>query len=62
MQLQRNARPQVLKYMDAREQLGCFIECNEPIEQLWQGAKALHENAQEGTPALIPMSALMGGK
>lgn len=49
-------------YMDAREQLGCFIECNAPIEQLWQGVKALHENAREGTPALIPMSALMGGK
>ena len=49
-------------YLDAREQLGCFVECNAPIEQLWQGVRALHENAKEGSPALIPMSALMGGK
>lgn len=49
-------------YFDAREQLGCFVECNAPIEQLWQGVKALHENAGEDTPALIPMAALMGGK
>ena len=49
-------------YFDAREQLGCFVECSAPIEQLWQGVKALHENAGEDTPALIPMSALMGGK
>ena len=49
-------------YFDAREQLGCFVECSAPIEQLWQGVKALHENAGEDTPALIPMSALMGGR
>lgn len=49
-------------YLDAREQLGFFVECNAPIEQLWQGIRALHENAGEGTPALLPMAALMGGK
>ncbi len=49
-------------YLDARKQLGCFVECNAPIEQLWQGVKALHENAGEGAPSLLPMAALMGGK
>lgn len=49
-------------YFDAREQLGSFIEVNAPIEQLWQGVAALAVNADENTPALIPMSALMGGK
>ena len=49
-------------YFDAREQLGSYIEVNAPIEQLWQGVAALAANADENTPALIPMAALMGGK
>ena len=49
-------------YFDAREQLGCFVECNAPIEQLWQGVKALHEKAGDDMPALLPMAALMGVK
>ncbi len=51
-----------IAYMDAREQLGQYIELTTPSEQLWQGIKAIHENAPVGSPALMPMSALMGGK
>lgn len=48
-------------YMDAREQFGQYIELNAPIEALWQGVKAVHENADATAPALIPMSALSRG-
>lgn len=48
-------------YMDARDQIGHYIEFNAPMEQLWQGIKALHEKSDVGTPALIPMSVLFGG-
>lgn len=47
-------------YFDARDTLGSFIEVNAPIEQLWQGVKALSEKADDSMPALIPMQALMG--
>lgn len=49
-------------YLDARELLGSFIEVNAPIDQLWQGVKALAENADENTPPLISMEALAGGR
>lgn len=47
-------------YFDARDQLGSFVEVNAPIEQLWQGIKAVHEKSPDAAPALMPMSALMG--
>ncbi len=47
-------------YFDAREQLGSFVEVNAPIEQLWQGIKAVHEKSPAEAPSLMPMSALMG--
>lgn len=51
-----------IAYMDAREQLGQYIEVNTPGEQLWQGIKAVHENSPAEAPALLPMAALMQGK
>ena len=51
-----------IAYVDAREQLGQYIEVTTPSEQLWQGIKAVHENAPADAPALMPMSVLMGGK
>lgn len=51
-----------IAYVDAREQLGQYIEVTTPSEQLWQGIKAVHENAPVDAPALMPMSVLMGGK
>lgn len=49
-------------YVDAREQLGQYIEVNTPAEQLWQGIKAVHENSPAEAPALMPMTVLMQGK
>lgn len=48
-----------IAYMDAREQLGQYIEVNTPGDKLWQGIKAVHDNAPKEAPALMPMSALM---
>lgn len=50
-----------IAYMDARAQLGQYIELTTPSEQLWQGVKAIHENAPADSPALVPLAALMGG-
>lgn len=49
-------------YVDARKQLGQYIEVNTPAEQLWQGIKAVHENSPAEAPALMPMAVLMQGK
>lgn len=51
-----------IAYVDAREQLGQYIEITTPSEQLWQGIKAVHENSPAEAPALMPMSVLMQGK
>ncbi len=51
-----------IAYLDAREQLGQYVEVNTPGEQLWQGIKAVHENSPAEAPALMPMAALMQGK
>lgn len=47
-------------YLDAREQLGHYIEVNEPLDQLAQGVKALHEK-WTGDESLVDMKVLMGG-
>lgn len=46
-------------YLDAREQLGSFIEVNAPLEQLYMGIKMQHEN-WDGTRPLRTMADLMG--
>ena len=46
-------------YIDAREELGSFIEVNAPLEQLYQGIKMQHEN-WDGTRPLRPVTELMG--
>ncbi len=46
-------------YMDARDALGQYIEVTTPSEQLWQGIKAVHENAPSDAPAIMPITALM---
>lgn len=46
-------------YVDAREQLGSFIEVNAPLEQLYQGIKMQHEN-WDGTRPLRSVAELMG--
>lgn len=46
-------------YIDAREQLGSFIEVNAPLEQLYMGIKMQHEN-WDGTRPLGTMADLMG--
>lgn len=51
-----------IAYMDAREQLGQYIEVNTPSEQLWQGIKAVHDNSPAEAPSLMPMEALMQGR
>lgn len=51
-----------IAYVDARDQLGQYIEITTPSEQLWQGVKAVHEKAPAEAPSLMPMAALMGDK
>ncbi|MGI6216751.1 MAG: VOC family protein [Coriobacteriales bacterium] len=46
-------------YVDARDQFGTYIEIHQPLEQLFQGIKALHDN-WDGTRPLRPVSELMG--
>ena len=46
-------------YIDAREQLGSFIEVNAPLEQLYMGIKMQHEN-WDGTRPLRSVAELMG--
>lgn len=46
-------------YIDAREQLGSFIEVNAPLDQLYLGIKMQHEN-WDGTRPLRSVGELMG--
>lgn len=47
-----------IAYLDAREQLGQYIEVNTPADQLWQGIKAVHKISPVESPSLMPISAL----
>ncbi len=53
---------QKIAYVDAREQLGQYIELCTPNDKLWETVKSLHENAEPNGPAIIPISALMAGR
>lgn len=51
---------QKIAYIDARSELGQYIEICTPNERLWDMVKSIHENPQDDSPDLIPISALMG--
>ena len=49
-------------YFDCREDFGSYVEVNAPLEQLWQGIKALADRDDGSMPAVIPMAALIGSR
>ncbi|MEC4273774.1 VOC family protein [Adlercreutzia sp. R25] len=51
---------QNIAYVDARKELGQYIELCTPNDRLWETVKGLHDQADPAGPALIPISALMG--
>lgn len=50
---------QKIAYVDARSEFGQYIEICTPNERLWDTVKSIHENSQDDSPDLIPISALM---
>lgn len=46
-------------YYDARKELGSFIEVYAPNESLYAAVKALADNADENTPALVSLEVLL---